>query len=156
MNPKTIWLTIRDVLDWARNFVSKPFGGFVTFVALVVSAAWYGDYKQDVGYDKGRLTNKEIEAQNEQRLVRRDADIVKLERQLIEKQHKIDTLQHRLNTLDCTEQVNKYLNIIQVMQIKTAQSAAMAEREYKNKVRSYELEEQKTRELEQTKKQLKK
>jgi hypothetical protein len=115
--------------NWFVDFLAKPLGIATWSIVLILSGVYYGNYQRELG----TAANKEKMHADENRII------------LLEK--KIDTLSNRLMNKDCTDEVQKYVNLIQTLQIQTSQN----KEEVKKRL---ELEKKKTEELESLNKSL--
>jgi hypothetical protein len=115
--------------NWFVDFLAKPLGIAIWSIVLILSGVYYGNYQREIG----TTANKEKMHADENRII------------LLEK--KIDTLSNRLMNKDCTDEVQKYINLIQTLQIQTSQN----KEEVKKRL---ELEKKKTEELESLNKSL--
>lgn len=115
--------------NWFVDFLAKPLGIAIWSIVLILSGVYYGNEQRALG----TAANKEKMHADENRII------------LLEK--KIDTLSNRLMNKDCTDEVQKYVNLIQTLQIQTSQN----KEEVKKRL---ELEKKKTEELESLNKSL--
>jgi hypothetical protein len=115
--------------NWFVDFLAKPLGIATWSIVLILSGVYYGNEQRALG----TAANKEKMNADENRII------------LLEK--KIDTLSNRLMNKDCTDEVQKYVNLIQTLQIQTSQN----KEEVKKRL---ELEKKKTEELESLNKSL--
>ena len=120
---------VPEFFNWLIRFLRHPLGIAIWSIALVVSAGYYGDIQRE----KGEETNKHKVQMDSSR-------IVKLE-------NKVYDLSEKLANRDCSSEVEKYMNLIQTLQIQSSQN--------RNDItKRLEIEKQKTRELENLKQSL--
>lgn len=113
---------ITKFLNWFIDFLAKPLGIATWSIVLVLLGVYYGEYK----YDKANNANKK----------QLDADGVRIKQLEL----KIDTLSNKLANRDCSDEIQKYLEVIQNIQTQTSQK--------KDEIhKKLELEKQKTEEL---------
>lgn len=115
--------------NWFIDFLAKPLGITTWSIVLILAAGYYGDYQREKATEAGKAQTL--------------ADGTRI-KQL---ENKIDTLSNRLVNRDCSDEVQKYINLIQTLQEQTSQT------KYDNQ-RRLELEKKKTLELENLKKSL--
>lgn len=115
--------------NWLVDFLAKPLGIAIWSIVLILSGVYYGAEQREIG----NTASKEKSIADGNRIV------------LLEK--KIDTLSNRLMNKDCTDEVQKYINLIQTLQIETSQN----KEEIKKRL---ELEKKKTEELQSLNKSL--
>ena len=108
--------------NWFIDLLAKPLGITVWSIVLILSGVYYGEYQ----IDKTNKNNK----------IQLDADDLRI-RQL---ENKIDTLSNRLANRDCSDEIQKYVNLIQNIQIQTSQTK-------EEKEKRLEIERKKTEEL---------
>ena len=113
---------ITNFFNWFIDLLAKPLGITVWSIVLILSGVYYGEYQID-------KTNKHNNAQLQ-------ADDLRI-RQL---ESKIDTLSNRLANRDCSDEIQKYVNLIQNIQIQTSQKKEEIEKRL-------EIERKKTEEL---------
>lgn len=115
--------------NWFVDFLAKPLGIAIWSIVLILSGVYYGNEQREIG-----------NAASKEKLVADANRIILLEK-------KIDTLSNRLMNKDCTDEVQKYVNLIQTLQIQTSQN----KEEVKKRL---ELEKKKTEELQSLNKSL--
>lgn len=120
---------IPTFFNWFIKFLAKPLGIATWSIVLIILAGFYGDFKRQEGSDE-----------NKQQIHKDSARIISLE-------NKIESLSDKLSMRDCTGEVEKYMNLIQTLQIQTSQN----KEEMKKRL---DLERQKTKELENLKQTL--
>ena len=113
---------ITKFLNWFIDFLAKPLGIATWSIVLVLLGVYYGEYK----YDKANDANKK----------QLDADGVRIKQLEL----KIDTLSNKLANRDCSDEIQKYLEVIQNIQTQTSQKKDEIQKKL-------ELEKQKTEEL---------
>ena len=113
---------ITNFFNWFIDLLAKPLGITVWSIVLILSGVYYGEYQ----IDKTNKNNK----------IQLDADDLRI-RQL---ENKIDTLSNRLANRDCSDEIQKYVNLIQNIQIQTSQTK-------EEKEKRLEIERKKTEEL---------
>ena len=120
---------IPEFFNWLIRFLRHPLGISIWSIALVVGAGYYGDIQRQKG-----------EEQSKQKTQLDSSRIVKLE-------NKVYDLSEKLANRDCSSEVEKYMNLIQTLQIQSSQNR-------KDITKRLELEKQKTKELEKLKQSL--
>lgn len=113
---------ITNFFNWFIDLLAKPLGITVWSIVLILSGVYYGEYQ----IDKTNKNNK----------IQLDADDLRI-RQL---ENKIDTLSNRLANRDCSDEIQRYVNLIQNIQIQTSQKKEEIEKRL-------EIERRKTEEL---------
>lgn len=113
---------ITKFLNWFIDFLAKPLGIATWSIVLVLLGVYYGEYK----YDKANDANKK----------QLDADGVRIKQLEL----KIDTLSNKLANRDCSDEIQKYLEVIQNIQTQTSQKKDEIQKKL-------ELEKQKTEAL---------
>lgn len=108
--------------NWFIDLLAKPLGITVWSIVLILSGVYYGEYQ--------------IDKTNKNHKIQLDADDLRI-RQL---ENKIDTLSNRLANRDCSDEIQKYVNLIQNIQIQTSQKKEEIEKRL-------EIERKKTEEL---------
>lgn len=120
---------IRITGNWLVRFLGKPLGIALWSIALIIGGGVYGEKQRD----KGLFENK-------RQVIKDSLRIIKLEA-------KVDNLSEKLANRDCSGEVENYARLFQNLQMKTSY-----ESEKSNK--RLQLEQQKTKELEQLKNEL--
>lgn len=120
---------ISKFFNWFIDFLAKPLGIATWSIVLVLAGGYYGEYQRE----KEEVHSKE----------QATADHLRI-KQLEEK---IDTLSNRLVNRDCSDEVQKYINLIQTLQLQTSQNKTEIQQRL-------ELEKKKTVELENLKQSL--
>jgi len=115
--------------NWLADYLAKPLGIAIWSIALVLSGVYYANNQREIG----TAANKEKMHADENRII------------LLEK--KIDTLSNRLLNQDCSDEVQKYINLIQSLQVQTTQDKEVIKQRL-------ELEKKKTEELDKLNKSL--
>lgn len=124
---------IRITGNWLLRFLGKPLGIALWSIALIIGGGIYGDKQRD----KGLVENKEQVTKQ----VKKDSlRIVTLEA-------KVDNLSEKLANRDCSGEVENYARLFQNLQLKTSYESAKSNKRL-------QLEQQKTKELEQLKNEL--
>lgn len=106
---------ITKFLNWFIDFLAKPLGTATWSIVLVLSGVYYGEYKYDKANDANGVRIKQLEL-------------------------KIDILSNKLANRDCSDEIQKYLEVIQNIQTQTSQKKDEIQKKL-------ELEKQKTEEL---------
>lgn len=120
---------ITKFLNWFVDFLAKPLGITVWSIALILGGVYYGEQQREIANNHNK---KQIEAD--------DLRIQQLET-------KIDTLSTRLANRDCSDEIQKYVNLIQNIQIQTSQKKEEVEKRL-------DIERKKTQELQTLKQTL--
>lgn len=115
--------------NWFVDFLAKPLGITTWSIVLILAAGYYGDFQRE----RAMESNKAKTLADETRIKQLES--------------KIDTLSNRLVNRDCSDEVQKYINLIQALQIQTSQSK-------EEKQGRLEMEKKKTQELENLNKSL--
>lgn len=114
---------ISKFLNWFIDFIAKPLGMATWSIVLILGAAYYGEYQRE----KAILDNKEQTIADEARIKQLES--------------KIDTLSNRLVNRDCSDEVQKYINLIQTLQLQTSQNKDEIQKRLESeKKRTEELE----------------
>lgn len=120
---------ITKFFNWFVDFVAKPLGMATWSIVLILGGAYYGEYQRE----KEEVHGKEQSVANGIRIRQLEA--------------KIDTLSNRIANTDCSEEVQKYVTLLQNIQIQTSQSKEEVQKRL-------ELERKKTEELQNLKQSL--
>lgn len=120
---------ISKFFNWFIDFIAKPLGMATWSIVLILAAGYYGEYQRE----KAILDNKEQTVADGTRI-----------KQL---ENKIDTLSNRLINRDCSDEVQKYINLIQVLQQQTSDKKLETQHRL-------EMEKKKTEELQNLNKTL--
>lgn len=115
--------------NWFVDFLGKPLGISTWSIVLICAGVYYGEVQRAEGISNSK---EQIESST--------ARIKTLEA-------KIDTLSNRLANKDCSNEIQKYINVIQTIQIQTSQNKEEIQKRL-------ELERKKTEELENLKQSL--
>ena len=114
---------IPKFFNWFIDFIAKPLGMTTWSIVLILAAGYYGEYQRG----KAVLDGKE-------QMIADGARIKQLE-------SKIDTLSNRLVNRDCSDEVQKYINLIQTLQLQTSQNKDEIQKRLESeKKRTQELE----------------
>lgn len=113
---------ITKFLNWFIDFLAKPLGIATWSIVLIIAGVYYGEYKEN--------------RQNEADQIQITANGVRIKHL----EGKIDTLSNRLANRDCSDEIQKYVDVIQNIQTQTSQKKEEIQRRL-------ELERQKTEEL---------
>lgn len=114
---------ISKFFNWFIDFIAKPLGMATWSIVLILAAGYYGEYQRE----KAILDSKE-------QLIADGARIKQLEA-------KIDTLSNRLVNRDCSDEVQKYINLIQTLQLQTSQNKDEIQKRLESeRKRTHELE----------------
>ena len=113
---------ITKFFNWFISFLSKPLGVAVWSIILILAGVYYSELQ--------------IDKTNNRNEIKLQADNLRI-KQL---ENKIDTLSNKLANRDCSDEIQRYVNLIQNIQIQTSQT-----REEKEK--RLEIERKKTEEL---------
>lgn len=109
--------------NWFIDVLGKPLGITTWSIVLILAGGYYGEMQRE----KAILDNKE-------QMVADGARIKQLE-------SKIDTLSNRLVNRDCSDEVQKYINLIQTLQLQTSQNKDEIQKRLESeKKRTVELE----------------
>lgn len=120
---------IPEFFNWLIRFLKHPLGISLWSISLVIGAGYYGDIQREKG-----------EEQNKEKIKMDSSRIVKLE-------NKVYDLSEKLANRDCSSEVEKYMNLINTLQVQSSQNK-------KDIIKRLEIEKQKTRELESLKQSL--
>lgn len=115
--------------NWFIKFLAKPLGIATWSIILIILAGFYGDYTRKEGSDS-----------NSKQIIKDSARIIILE-------NKVELLSDKLANRDCSAEVEKYMSLIQTLQIQTSQNK-------EDMRKRLQLEKQKTKELENLKQTL--
>ena len=118
-----------NFLTWFADFIAKPLGIATWSIIIILGAAYWGEIQRE----KGTINSKE--------------QIVADGKRIKELEIKIDTLSNRLINRDCSDEVQKYINLIQALQQQTS------DRKLETQQR-LEMEKKKTEELQNLNKTL--
>ena len=121
---------IPKFFTWLIQFLAKPLGIAVWSIALIGGGGYYGHIQRDNGFTE------------------RNADISADSLRIITLETKVDNLSDKLANRDCSGEVEKYMNLIQMLQLQTSQNREEIQKRL-------ELEKKKTVELENLKQSLK-
>lgn len=113
---------ITKFFNWFVDFLAKPLGIAIWSIVLILAGVYYGEYQ--------------IEKTNNHNKTQIQADNLRI-KQL---ESKIDTLSNRLANRDCSDEIQRYVNLIQNIQIQTSQKKEEIEKRL-------EMEKKKTEEL---------
>jgi len=102
--------------------LAKPLGITTWSIVLILAAGYYGDFQRE----RALNSTKAQSVADETRIKQLEA--------------KIDTLSNRLVNRDCSDEVQKYINLIQTLQVQTSQNKEEVQKRL-------ELEKKKTQEL---------
>lgn len=120
---------IMTFFNWFIDVLAKPLGITTWSIVLILAGGYYGEYQREEG-----ISN------NKEQITVANGRIKQLET-------KIDTLSSLLASRDCTDEIQKYINVIQTIQLQTSQN--------KEEIQSrLQLEKKKTEELEKLKQTL--
>lgn len=137
MNYEQITKTVKSTLVFVKNFVKDQLGAMVMFVALIIAAVAWGEYKHTRGKDESSDRISELEKRIEYRNKRIESDSAKI----LKLEIKIDTLQTKIAMRDCTEEVIKYKKLLDYFAASEAEkTAAMNQRlkQIQNKAKTLE------------------
>ena len=115
--------------NWFIDILAKPLGITTWSIILILAGGYYGEYQRE-----GVIYN------NKEQTIAANSRIKQLET-------KIDTLSTLLANRDCTDEIQKYINVIQTIQLQTSQNKEEIQRRL-------ELEKKKTQELQKLKQSL--
>lgn len=120
---------ITKFCNWFVDFIAKPLGMATWSIVLILGGAYYGEYQRE----REEAHGKEQSVANGKRIQQLEA--------------KIDTLSNKIANRDCSGEVQKYINLLQNIQIQTSQSKEEIQKRL-------ELERKKTEELQNLKQSL--
>lgn len=120
---------VTKFFNWFIDFLAKPLGIATWSIVLILLGGYYGEYKET---KQNQINQVQIDA-NGTRIKQLEA--------------KIDTLSNRLVNRDCSSEVEKYMNLIQTLQIQTSQNKVEIQKRLN-------LQKQTTKELEKLDKSL--
>jgi hypothetical protein len=115
--------------NWFIDILAKPLGITTWSIVLILAGGYYGEYQRE-----------EVISNNKEQTIAANSRIKQLET-------KIDTLSTLLANRDCTDEIQKYINVIQTIQLQTSQNKEEIQRRL-------ELEKKKTQELQKLKQSL--
>ena len=115
--------------NWFIDVLGKPLGITTWSIVLILAGGYYGELQREEGVSN-----------NKEQITVANLRIKQLEA-------KIDTLSSRLANRDCTDEIQKYINVIQTIQLQTSQNKEEIQKRL-------QLERKKTEELENLKQTL--
>lgn len=127
--PYRIFDKVPLFFNWFIKFLAKPLGIATWSIILIILAGFYGNYTRKEGSDS-----------NSKQIIKDSARIIILE-------NKVELLSDKLANRDCSAEVEKYMSLIQTLQIQTIQNK-------EDMRKRLQLEKQKTKELENLKQTL--
>ena len=144
MNYEQITKTVKSTLVFVKNFVKDQLGAMVMFVALIIAAVAWGEYKHTQGKDESSDRISELE----KRISDRNSQVKNDSTKILKLENKIDTLQNKLAMRDCTEEMERANRFLRKIEIENATRAE----ELRRRV---EFEKRKTQEMLKMKENLK-
>jgi hypothetical protein len=113
---------IPKFFNWFIDFIAKPLGIATWSIVLVLAGGYYGEIQREKAVLDSKERIKELET-------------------------KVDTLSNAIINKDCSEEVKKYMDVLQTIRLQTSQNNDDIQKRL-------ELEKQKTLELENFKQSL--
>ena len=120
---------IPKFLNWFIGFIAKPLGIATWSILLILGGGYYGEIQRKKGNDDSKQHTK--------------ADSVRINKL----ETKVYDLSEKLANRDCSGEVEKYINLIQTLQIQTSQNKQEIQKRL-------DLQKQTTKELEKLDKSL--
>lgn len=120
---------IPKFLNWFIGFIAKPLGIATWSIILILGGGYYGEYQRKKGNDENKPQMR--------------SDWVRINKLEL----KVYDLSEKLANRDCSSEVEKYMNLIQTLQIQSSQNKADIQKRL-------DLQKQTTKELEKLDKSL--